>query len=380
MASDNSGLKLPIWIYKTPLPKTQRLQFENTFKNLDKKTEELFKNYTIVREEVRGALEIDSTSAIISTIERYMPAFFGLMEAAEALPPDFSKFLKISWTCPIGFKYNTTVFTTNTFRYEVVMAMLAYAIAHRNAAHDLLKNANVQDSDFEEQSKTIAQLLTKSAGVFDHIYCQQLSNWKVRPENVQLPELCDELYLAMSTLCIAEAQEITIKKGLMKGTSVAAISKLCVDVFQKYEYINNLLRNMKGCPASEVLPPLLNYVSINMKVWKAVSYKLVAMDCYSKGEYGVAVGNLKMASSIATEEKKDPLLESFLSGYNNERTVIQELLKKYSSENDTIYYDKVPSDIPLPEGKCLMKVTPFTPPPLIKIEINQKHQQSCLLQ
>lgn len=45
-------------------------------------------------------------------------------------------------------------------------------------------------------------------------------------------------------VCIAEAEEITIKKGLIKGTSLGALSKLAVDVYQKYEHALGLLKSV----------------------------------------------------------------------------------------------------------------------------------------
>jgi len=291
---------------------------------------------------MRVVLETESISGIMSSSERYMPGFFGLMKAAEALPPEFSKFLRISWTTPIGLRYTTTQFVTNSFRWEVVMCMLTYGIVHRNQAHEILKGINFQELDFDEKLKPVTALLTKAAGVFEHIYQEQLSNWKIRPESI-IPELNDELYLALSNICIAEAQEIAIKKGILKGTSAGAIAKLCIDVHQKFEHAASLLKGMKSCPVTEILPPFMNYININCKVWKAFSYRLVAQDLYSKGEYGAAVANIHAAASFATEEKKDPLLEQVLNGYYNERILIQELLQKYTNENDTIYFDKVPT-------------------------------------
>lgn len=65
---------------------------------------------------------------------------------------------------------------------------------------------------------------------------------------------------------------------------------------------------------------------------------------------------------------------------------------RYVSENDTIYYDKVPTDAQLPEGKCLSKVTPFVPPQVNSsrleadpiqaqsIQIVQKKGAECCIQ
>lgn len=45
-------------------------------------------------------------------------------------------------------------------------------------------------------------------------------------------------------ICIAEAQEITVKKGLLKGTSGAAIAKLTMDISQKFEHAYNLVKGV----------------------------------------------------------------------------------------------------------------------------------------
>jgi hypothetical protein len=56
------------------------------------------------------------------------------------------------------------------------------------------------------------------------------------------------------------------------------LAKLAIDVSQKYEHIYTL---MKSTP--DTLPPFLNYLSIKINLWKAISLRLVAEEAYGKG-------------------------------------------------------------------------------------------------
>lgn len=55
------------------------------------------------------------------------------------------------------------------------------------------------------------------------------------------------------------------------------------------------------------------------------------------------------------------------------------LSEKYTNENDTIYYELVPNDAPLPEAKCLMKSVVFEPPQKQQITIIQTKGSDCIL-
>jgi len=375
MAS-NEPKTVPAWIFKLALPKTQKIQFEGIFKNVDQSTQDTFSKISQTRDEVRYQLEVDSLQGSISAIEKYMPGFFGLVEAAEQLPPDFTKWLKILWTTPIGIRYSAVPFSGSAFRFEVIMCLLAYGIGFRNQANEILQGLSSTAPDFDEKSKNAATLLCKAAGVFEHVSQVELPKWKGKPDT-HLPEWMDETFLALSSVCIAEAQEITVKKGFLKGTSGSALSKLCVDIFQKFEHAQGLLKKML-C-ADQVIPPLLTYLQLNAIMWKAISFKLIAEDYYNKGEYGNAVAYINAASAVLIE-KKDPLLEMFLGLYNIEKDIIKQIAAKYSHENDTIYYDKVAVEVSVPDAKCLMKVTPFQAPQSLAIQIVQTKGTECLIQ
>jgi len=255
------------------------------------------------------------------------------------------------------------------------MSLMAYAITCRNMAAEILQSINVTD-DFDEKSKNIANLLCRAAGVFEHISQHELANWKVKPD-VSLPEACDELFLALSDLCIAEAQEITVKKGLLKGMSSGALSKVAADIYQKYEHALQLLKGMNGNEV--VLPQFLTYLQLNAGLWKAITFKLLAQESYNKGSYGMAVAYAQAALALFVD-KREPLLELFLSLYQNEKELVKQMTIKFTSENDSIYFEKIPTEIAIPEAKCLMKAIPFQPPEPLLIQIEQKKGSDCSIQ
>jgi len=377
-------IQTPAFIFRLPIPKTQKLSFEDTLKGVDNKTQEVFQSLSNTREEMRTILDAESMSGVISVIEKYMPSFFGLMIASEPLPPQFSRYLRIIWNTSVCLKYASTTFVYAGFRFEVVMCLISYGIALRNLAKEELNQTNFTGNDFDEKSKSIVNYLCRAAGVFDHISQQELAQWKVKPD-ISLPETMDECYIALSELCIAEAQEITVKKGLLKGTSKGALSKLTMDISQKYDHAFSLLNKISlqnGVNGSlVVLPTLLSYLSINATLWKGITFRLLAQDNYSKGSYGLAVAYASQAT-IILPEKKDPALEPFIKEYQSEQLATKKLYETYKSENDSIYYEQVPNTLvaSLPEAKCIMKVIPFQPPSPQTIAITQQKGADCVIQ
>lgn len=65
---------------------------------------------------------------------------------------------------------------------------------HRNLALEILSSTS--ESDYDEKSKVISNLLCKSVGIFDCIR-DELSKWTPKPDR-PFPELFDETYITLS--------------------------------------------------------------------------------------------------------------------------------------------------------------------------------------
>jgi len=146
------------WIYKIPTPKTQSVKFEETFKNTDQPSKEIFKKITFLREELKKALDLESSyQAAINASEAYLPYLFGLLKSAESFPPEFSKWLRLIWTTPFTIRYSTSPFVYSSLQWEVVMVLLGYAISLRNLASDTISVCS--SAEFEEKNQSCGQFI-----------------------------------------------------------------------------------------------------------------------------------------------------------------------------------------------------------------------------
>jgi hypothetical protein len=90
---------------------------------------------------------------------------YGLINAAEQLPTEFSKYVRVIWTLPVSLKWASNPQVNPHIRFEIIAILLAYAVIHRNLAHTQLQASQLDSlADFDEKSKTIANNLLKAAG------------------------------------------------------------------------------------------------------------------------------------------------------------------------------------------------------------------------
>lgn len=63
-----------------------------------------------------------------------------------------------------------------TYRFEVVMSVLAYAFACINKAYEIVETAS--DSTFSEKSKEATVHLRTAAGIFQYVISRELPAWE----------------------------------------------------------------------------------------------------------------------------------------------------------------------------------------------------------
>jgi len=363
MTSSNSS---PCWVYRFPAPKTYILSFEGTFQNVDENTKVEFKKLTQMREDMRLVLDQDSPLSSINAIEKYLPHLLGLINATDSLPQDFMKMVKINWTTVIGTKYSVNSLMCTSFKWELVMILIAYAIFHRNYAADLFKDAILGSNETsEEKIKLASKNLLKSAGIFQHIQTEQLSKWFQKPEG--LPEMTDDIYVALTSVCLAEAQELAIRKAI-KTTSKGLISKLAIDVSQKYQNAYDSIKKIKN--SEQVLPPFMNYINSNIALWKGLAYQYVAELHYENAQFGASVTFITQACLEFKDFPKDSSLDAYFVEYNQSKQQCKKMAEIYSHDNDTIYYESVTAQTAVePETKSIVKADTFQLPDAIPVSI-----------
>jgi len=373
-------LSSPVFIFRIEPPKTQKLHYEDSFSSMEKESADELGKVSSERDNVVLALENSSAESVIKAIERYIPSLFGLIIAIEPLPKEATKSLRVSWTTPIGLKYNSSAYSNGSLRYEWIMLLLTLGVTYRNAAFEL--HQTTSESNFEENSKVVADYLKKSASLFDMVK-EQWTEFYPKPDT-SFPEVLEQTYVALSLMSLAEAQQLAIRKAV-KGTSGGTIAKLCADIALKLEQADSIFKPM--FTSNQIaITALAGYLSLSGCLFRALALKYMGIEVEKAGQYGLSVGYLAAAVAAIPEEKMKVknmvALEGFIKEVKRERDEIVQMHKKFASDNDTIYLDKVPdiNSIPFPEAKSLMKpvVVAFPPPRTFTLTVKQGYQ--CILQ
>jgi len=374
-------MSFPTFIYKIATPTTSRIYFDSVFGSVELSSADELRKISLIRDEVVIALERASSDASIKAIERYLPHLGGVIAAASTLPPEAMKNLKVSWTTPLSYKNSSSSLTVyGSLQFEYAMLLLAYGIVHRNAAIEVL--ATTLESDYEEKSKIMSNFLCKSAGIFEFMK-EAVASWLPKPEGAYA-EFFDQTYIALASLSLAEAQELAIKKAVLKATNPSIVAKLCVDVANKVSLSAGIIRSAPNT-SDIILQQFEVYLTLSASLFNGLASKHLALHSNQAHKYGLSIGIMKAALTHIPEDirlKNMPVLDSFVNEIRTQRKEIKTLFEQYTSDNNSIYFEPVVdgSEIGLPEGRSVTKSLPFTLPPPTSIQIVLKKGYDCIIQ
>jgi len=197
----------------------------------------------------------------------------------------------------------------------------------------------------------------------------ELPRWINLPADRPL-ETMGPVTSALSLMCVAGAQDLAVKKAVLKGTSKGIIVKLSADVWRKYESAVALLQTLPdNAYNSTINTTLKNFLNSSMNLQKANTFKFAGQTAMEGGKCGLAVASL----SVSTKALKSisgalPLWKGMIA----EQTAdVEHYARVYLKENDLIAFDKVPDEASLavPEPKSLMAAQAYAPPTPIAREI-----------
>jgi len=303
-------------------------------------------------------------------IERYIPLVLGLVQTVENNPGlKLNDSLTFTWSSVICERPMPAMFTINSIRYEAAMTILTLAFMHCNQAAIIMKKTT--EVDYEEKSKLAAQELRIAAGIFEYLHNSELPKWVTVPSE-RPAEVLSQVANGLANMCVAQAQQMAIKKATLKGSSAGVISKLCIEVYRRYD---NCLNGFKSVPKdfAEISSTLKAYVLLNQALWRGIALKYLAQEAYEKEEYGKAVSYLNLAEKQMKEigiPPKSPL-EVVKDDVNAETEKIVQMKIKYTKDNDMVYFHKLVdfNQLEIPDGKCVVGSIPFSPPEPAFIEI-----------
>lgn len=353
-------------LFKFELPLTKKIAFHKFIRTSDSASADALTKASLARDDMLLHLQKQEASqALITAIENYIPHLFGLIVSVDGQPHiRLNDPLSFSWTSSMT-NHRKSYFTDYTFRYETVMVLMTYGYALCNRAWSI--NNALTEQTFEESSKQAAHFLRLAAGVFDYVSTVELPRWLNMPSDRPL-EAISPITLALSLMCIAGAEEITVKKAVInKNTSKQTVAKLSADVWHKYETALLQLNAMPGDSKKNVNPTWKAFLKGCMALQKANTLKLAGANAEEAKKIGVAVGYL----DVAVKQLKDvtvPNASSTLGQWkeiiDKQRADIEHFHRLYTKENNIIAFEKIvdESQLEMPEPRSLMTAQLYNAP------------------
>lgn len=409
-------------LYSVEQATTDELIFEKTFGNVDEATLHLFCNITILRKDMKCGLERLPGEEASEHVLKYLPALFGLIDAwnqLEARDPKqadafFSSRLSITWSCPLtGGKRHTS----NSFHFEVVMALTTLASLYRSTAFSKLRlmfsgvssssplesNVHLSPSSSSTLSsssspssssmitldegtiKSITGLLLSAAGIFEFVHTRALAGWR---GDDNLAEHVSDTWKAFQELSHAEFMQVAVLQAQSKKAVSSLLAKLCSAISARYSLVVNHVETVQAkLKSTSVLRDLHEYATCSTRVYLALAVYYNAKDAGSQcgvaiARYRLALEHLTAAPIPTSKALHVAPLREFVNAY---KAGIQAILQKLEYENEKVYYESVPASshpsvAAIPEQRSIGTPLQFSPPESIHIPITITQSSGCTIQ
>ncbi|QHS76361.1 Rim20p [Saccharomyces paradoxus] len=191
------------------------------------------------------------------------------------------------------------------------------------------------NNDAAESLKTSCLYFQNAAGCFEYVLEQQVALGTT-------PVVDDATLNALTSLMLAQAQECFWFKAVqdkLKDSLIAKLSQQIVDFYSGA--ISNAQRGKL------IRNDWINHLKAKKAYFSAVTYYRIALSFNEKKQFGNAVKALQMAMQFVNESK--------LSSQAKFKTVIESSLKEAQRDNDFIYLQQVPSELPATKPALMVK-------------------------
>ena len=409
-----------VWVWRSALPTSTPQNMAHCFKNLDEASQQECNKLTAMRDTLLRALD-SSTSfdALTTAANNYLPWLCAVLRATETMAPALSAPLNFSWCMPYTVRYARTPATATSLRFEHAMVMLSLAFSYRKRASEILSSNFCSSSSSTSSSSTSgvdggnegmmmmtitdgetikqsASLLCKAAGVFDWLSSQPLMAWA---NSLICAETNTEFHSAWSSVCLLEAQELTLRKGLTGGNVVISggtAAKLMREISRRAgeaaSVFEKLAKAGEGVVSGDEmrLRGVGAYLVGTSAVYRGWMHRVLGVAAYNEMKKGVAVAHLAEARPTDQESKmlfnkkqlRETVMPEFMKGVTAEVEETVKLYNAYSKENSTVYFETVPkpAQLTLPDPAMLAKPSPYIPPEPAPLSIHFKDSSSCSIQ
>lgn len=191
------------------------------------------------------------------------------------------------------------------------------------------------NNDAAESLKTSCLYFQNAAGCFKYVLEQQVALGTT-------PVVDDATLNALTSLMLAQAQECFWFKAVqdkLKDSLIAKLSQQIVDFYS--EAISDAQRGKL------IRNDWINHLKAKKAYFNAVTYYRIGLSLNEKKQFGNVVKALQMALQFVNESK--------LSSQAKFKTVIESSLKEAQRDNDFIYLQQVPSELPATKPALMVK-------------------------
>merc|ERR1711974_158320 len=212
-----------------------------------------------------------------------------------------------------------------------------------------------QDLHSEDSMKKAVRLYQQAAGIFEAISVPVSS---ASTEQKPTPDLSPGSAAALSSVTLAQAQEIVLRKAVIDNKKNVVIAKLAQKTGELYQ---KCLELMQEESVKSLFCDWVSVVTAKHWLYSALAQLHLSLHCKENKLIGEEIARLEIAQTrlnkckeVSTGEIKKEMLPIIETVETN--------LKGAKKDNDFIYFEKVPSadELPVSEGALVVKPTPFT--------------------
>eukprot|EP01122_Echinamoeba_exundans_P006527 TRINITY_DN1857_c0_g1_i1.p1 TRINITY_DN1857_c0_g1~~TRINITY_DN1857_c0_g1_i1.p1 ORF type:complete len:311 (+),score=30.28 TRINITY_DN1857_c0_g1_i1:371-1303(+) len=301
------------------------------------------------------------------------------MDSTDKLPPDFLRSLDISWTSFLCVKDGRKQ-SHGSWMFEVVFVLNCYGLLHRKMAIERMTMMTTED--FNTKYVDVVKLLSQAAGVFQYISESCMSKFFVNPKDLPIPETLSETYMLLSNLCLAECQELVIRRSIASNNKTTVVAKLCAGAATQYETCLKMVKAIRDQTTHPRLPLLEtwweDYLGWKKGLFEAEALKYMALHHQDTATPGIAIAYMQLAMrSIAhcinNGKSANENITEFWTQIAEERNRMTTLWQSIVHDNDTVYHETVkPEEVHPIEPRILAKAQAFEPPQASEIKVVRK--------
>ncbi|KAK9798946.1 hypothetical protein WJX73_007519 [Symbiochloris irregularis] len=250
--------------------------------------------------------------------------------------------------------------------FELASFLVAWALWQMRCAAALCQPGSAGSSS--ANATTAYKLLRSAAGKFDFVR-EKLSG--LLHNSVHSTDCNPQALAAFSALCLADAQSITVLRAIQKGNQAGLVSSLATDTATMYL---SAAQSAQAAPYAAHNAKCVAYANYKSTSFQAYAHAFAGQELAQSGQAGQAVRCLYAAQPLvahagkgaAAYDRAPPATRAADRTHFDAdlSTLVDTSSSKVKRENDIVYCQRVPDEIPeLPAGKRLAAPIPWQLPP-----------------